>query len=116
MVIYFLTPNFLEPSFYTSLPEHCRLPFTNAVFDRCLNDSEDSTDSSTCCRAGALVDLWPFNPAAQVSFPSENVIMKPSPCCCGWDPKCRVIVREGDFPDSYQTSDHRPVELRLNLK
>lgn len=33
-----------------------------------------------------------------------------------WDPKCRVIVRPDDFPDSYSTSDHRPVELRLNLK
>ena len=32
-----------------------------------------------------------------------------------WDPKCRVIVREGDFPDDYSTSDHRPVELRLEL-
>ena len=33
-----------------------------------------------------------------------------------WDPKCRVIVRPNDFPDSYETSDHRPIELRLNLK
>ena len=33
-----------------------------------------------------------------------------------WDPKCRVIVRPGDFPDDDTTSDHRPVELRLNLK
>ena len=33
-----------------------------------------------------------------------------------WKPEFRVIVRDGDFPDSYQTSDHRPIELRLNLK
>ena len=33
-----------------------------------------------------------------------------------WDPKCRVIVRPGDFPDNDKTSDHRPVELRLELK
>ena len=32
-----------------------------------------------------------------------------------WNPQCRVIVREGDFPDSSKTSDHRPVELRLTL-
>ena len=28
-----------------------------------------------------------------------------------WNPKAKVIVREGDFPDSDQTSDHRPMEL-----
>lgn len=28
-----------------------------------------------------------------------------------WNPTCRVIVRDGDFPDTQQTSDHRPVEL-----
>ena len=33
-----------------------------------------------------------------------------------WQPKCRVIVRLGDFPDNSSTSDHRPVELRLKLK
>ena len=33
-----------------------------------------------------------------------------------WNPRCRVIVRPGDFPDNYSTSDHRPVELRLELK
>ena len=32
-----------------------------------------------------------------------------------WNPQCRVIVREGDFPDSAKTSDHRPIELRLTL-
>ena len=32
-----------------------------------------------------------------------------------WNPKCRVIVRAGDFPDDLSTSDHRPVELRLTL-
>lgn len=30
-----------------------------------------------------------------------------------WSPACRVIVREGDFPDDATTSDHRPIELRL---
>lgn len=30
-----------------------------------------------------------------------------------WNPVCRVIVREGDFPDNETTSDHRPIELRL---
>ena len=34
----------------------------------------------------------------------------------GWDPRCQVIVRDGDFPDNMETSDHRPVELRLNLR
>ena len=33
-----------------------------------------------------------------------------------WEPKYRVIIRPNDFPDSYQTSDHGPIELRLNLK
>ena len=28
-----------------------------------------------------------------------------------WKTTCRVIVREGDFPDDETTSDHRPVEL-----
>ena len=30
-----------------------------------------------------------------------------------WKPICRVIVREGDFPDNKSTSDHRPIELKL---
>ena len=30
-----------------------------------------------------------------------------------WNAKCRVIVRDGDFPDDDETSDHRPVELIL---
>ena len=30
-----------------------------------------------------------------------------------WKPACKVIVRDGDFPDDKTTSDHRPVELRL---
>lgn len=30
-----------------------------------------------------------------------------------WQPVCRVIVRDGDFPDDESTSDHRPIELRL---
>lgn len=30
-----------------------------------------------------------------------------------WNPKCRVIVRDGDFPDDETTSDHRPIELVL---
>ena len=33
-----------------------------------------------------------------------------------WNPWCQVIVRDGDFPDTNQTSDHRPVELRLELR
>lgn len=32
-----------------------------------------------------------------------------------WSPVCRVIVREGDFPDDESTSDHRPIELKLTL-
>ena len=32
-----------------------------------------------------------------------------------WNPVCRVIVRDGDFPDNESTSDHRPIELRLTL-
>lgn len=31
-----------------------------------------------------------------------------------WSPKCRVIVRDGDFPDDKSTSDHRPIELLLS--
>lgn len=31
-----------------------------------------------------------------------------------WKAECRVIVREGDFPDDHKTSDHRPVELILS--
>ena len=31
-----------------------------------------------------------------------------------WDKSCRVIVREGDFPDDDRTSDHRPFELVFN--
>lgn len=30
-----------------------------------------------------------------------------------WNPVCRAIVRDGDFPDDDTTSDHRPIELRL---
>jgi endonuclease/exonuclease/phosphatase family metal-dependent hydrolase len=30
-----------------------------------------------------------------------------------WQPVCNVIVRDGDFPDDATTSDHRPIELRL---
>lgn len=30
-----------------------------------------------------------------------------------WNPVCRVVVREGDFPDDHATSDHRPIELVL---
>ncbi len=30
-----------------------------------------------------------------------------------WKSECRVIVREGDFPDNESTSDHRPFELKL---
>ena len=30
-----------------------------------------------------------------------------------WSPTCRVIVRDGDFPDDKKTSDHRPIELLL---
>jgi len=30
-----------------------------------------------------------------------------------WKPVCRVIVRDGDFPDDNTTSDHRPIELKL---
>lgn len=33
----------------------------------------------------------------------------------GWNPVCRVIVRDGDFPDDESTSDHRPIELVLEL-
>ena len=32
-----------------------------------------------------------------------------------WNPVCRVIVREDDFPDDDTTSDHRPIELRLTI-
>jgi hypothetical protein len=32
-----------------------------------------------------------------------------------WSPECEVVVREGDFPDSDTTSDHRPVRLILKL-
>jgi len=31
----------------------------------------------------------------------------------GWEKHCRVIVRNGDFPDDESTSDHRPFELTL---
>ncbi|MDB4766545.1 endonuclease/exonuclease/phosphatase family protein [bacterium] len=31
------------------------------------------------------------------------------------NPKCSVIVTEGDFPDNKQTSDHRPVRLAIEL-
>ena len=30
-----------------------------------------------------------------------------------WQPRCRVIVLPGDFPDDADTSDHRPIELLL---
>lgn len=32
-----------------------------------------------------------------------------------WSPTCRVIVRDGDFPDDKTTSDHRPIELKLTV-
>lgn len=33
-----------------------------------------------------------------------------------WNPVCRVIAQDGDFPDDEKTSDHRPIELRLTPK
>lgn len=30
-----------------------------------------------------------------------------------WTSDCRVIVRDGDFPDDARTADHRPVELTV---
>jgi len=30
-----------------------------------------------------------------------------------WEKRCRVIVRDGDFPDNESTSDHRPFELMV---
>ena len=30
-----------------------------------------------------------------------------------WEKRCRVIVRDGDFPDNELTSDHRPFELTI---
>lgn len=32
-----------------------------------------------------------------------------------WKPVCKVIVRDGDFPDDKTTSDHRPIELKLTI-
>jgi endonuclease/exonuclease/phosphatase family metal-dependent hydrolase len=32
-----------------------------------------------------------------------------------WNPVCRVIVRDGDFPDDKTTSDHRPIELIVEI-
>ena len=32
-----------------------------------------------------------------------------------WKPECKVIVRDGDFPDDKTTSDHRPIELTFKL-
>ena len=31
-----------------------------------------------------------------------------------WNPVCRVIKRDGDFPDDRKRSDHRPIELVLS--
>ncbi len=31
----------------------------------------------------------------------------------GWSPVSRVVVRDGDFPDTADTSDHRPVDCVL---
>lgn len=33
-----------------------------------------------------------------------------------WDITCEVIVRPGDFPDSAQTSDHRPIKTVVKVK
>lgn len=32
-----------------------------------------------------------------------------------WKPVCKVIVRDGDFPDDKTTSDHRPIELKMTI-
>ena len=32
-----------------------------------------------------------------------------------WPAESNVIVREGDFPDDEKTSDHRPLELLIQL-
>lgn len=32
-----------------------------------------------------------------------------------WNPVCRVIIRDGDFPDDESTSDHRPIELKVTV-
>lgn len=39
-----------------------------------------------------------------------------SPLAADWDAECRVIVREGDFPDDDTTADHRPMELVFKLQ
>lgn len=33
-----------------------------------------------------------------------------------WSIECDVVVREGDFPDDKKTSDHRPIEIRFQVK
>ena len=33
----------------------------------------------------------------------------------GWDAKCSVVVRPGDFPDDQTTSDHRPVSCVIDV-
>ena len=33
-----------------------------------------------------------------------------------WSCTSRVLVLPGDFPDDQETSDHRPVELIVNIK
>ncbi len=33
-----------------------------------------------------------------------------------WNSSSKIIVREGDFPDDDQTSDHRPIELLVEKK
>lgn len=33
-----------------------------------------------------------------------------------WNPRCRVITQDGDFPDDRDTSDHRPVECVFTVQ
>ena len=32
-----------------------------------------------------------------------------------WATECDVVVRDGDFPDTKETSDHRPIEIRVEM-
>ena len=81
----------------------------NAAFDEFLSDDtwqwvrpEELVDTNWSDRDDDGVDDYPHS-CLDFMFVAGDAKQ--------WEPVSRVIVRDGDFPDDKQTSDHRPVEL-----
>ena len=83
----------------------------NEAFEELARDNvmtwvrpEEMIDSNWYDEAGDGTDDYPGSllDGAYVSGPAN-----------GWSPTCRILVREGDFPDDLETSDHRAIAIDL---